>query len=318
MTRRRRVLVAVLALAAVVLAACGAASQAGPTSGGATAGPAELRQPYGLDSAQSGVGLGGFFQPAQPPVGAAQPAPEKAGGGPQTVPLPQVFDGQRQLILTGSAVLRASDPWVVSDRVQSIAVGLGGDVISLSQSGKAEHRTAMLTVRVPQARFNDALRQIRDITDIEVLSSSVEGQDVTDQFIDLEARLKAKVAEEQRYLVLLARAEAIEDILRIDQVLAQVRTQIEQLTAQLNSIKARTTFSTITVQVVPLLADVPADPSAYDPARTLERALAALTSVLRVGADALIWALVFGWLPLTILGLAMLAARTRSRITPTA
>ena len=130
--------------------------------------------------------------------------------------------------------------------------------------------------------------------------------------------LKAKVAEEQRYLALLARADKIEDILRIDQVLAQVRTQVEQLTAQLNSIKARTTFSTITVQVIPLLAEPPVDPLAYDPSRTLERAFAALSSVLRVAADAFIWALVFGWLPLTLLGLAMLVARSRSRIVPSA
>jgi len=60
------------------------------------------------------------------------------------------------------------------------------------------------------------------------------------------------------------------------------------------------------------------DPLAYDPSRTLERAFAALSSVLRVAADAFIWALVFGWLPLTLLGLAMLVARSRSRIVPSA
>jgi hypothetical protein len=264
-----------------------------------------LRSTYGL--AQSGFA-----------VGAPVPATTElntAAGNPN-VPIPQVFAGDRKLIQTGNVTLRATDPWAVSDRVQSIAAGLGGDVISLSQSGSAEQRQATLTFRVPQERFNDALRQIREIADIEVLSSNVEGQDVTDQFIDLEARLKAKVAEEQRYLALLGRAEAIEDILRIDGVLAQVRTQIEQLTAQLNVIEARTTYSTITVQVIPLLADPPGAVGEYDPARTLERAVAALASLMRVAADALIWALVFGWLPLVFLGLAMLVARTRSRITP--
>jgi hypothetical protein len=263
----------------------------------------------------------GAFGVAQP--GGAASAPEtttdlKLNSGPNTVPLPLVFDGERKLIQTGNVSLRATDPWVVSDRVQAIAAGLGGDVISLSQSGSGDQRHAMLTFRVPQARFNDALRQIRDIADIEVLSSSVEGQDVTDQFIDLEARLKAKVAEEQRYLVLLGRAEAIEDILRIDQVLAQVRTQVEQLTAQINVIQARTTYSTIVVQVIPLLAEPPGEVGQYDPARTLERAIAALSALMRVAADALIWALVFAWLPLIFLGLAMVISRSRSRITPTA
>jgi hypothetical protein len=305
MSRRRSLAAVLLTFLAVLLVACGATAQ--PGSGPATD---EFRGAYGLNSGPGGVAVGA-------PAPAAQP--EKADGSTgNTVPVPQVFGGERKLILTGNVSLRAGDPWAVSDRVQLIAAGVGGEVMGLSQSGTSDQRQAMLTIRVPQERFNDALRQIRDIADIEVLSSSVEGQDVTDQFVDLEARLKAKVAEEQRYMALLARAESIEDILRIDQVLAQVRTQIEQLTGQLNSIKARTTFSTITVSVIPLLAEPKTDPGAYDPSRTLERAFAALASLMRVAADALIWALVFGWLPLTLLGLAMLVARTRSRITPAA
>lgn len=303
MTGKPRVVAASLALAAVVLAACASASA--PSAAMPTTGPAGFA--VGLNSAP---GFGG--------AGAPEKAADQSSGAPGTVPIPQVFDGERMLIQTGNVMLRATDPWAVSDRVQAIAAGLGGDVISLSQSGSGDDRSAMLTFRVPQARFNDALRQIRDIADIEVLSSSVQGQDVTEQFIDLEARLKVKLAEEQRYVVLLGRAEAIEDILRIDQVLSQVRTQIEQLTAQINVIKARTTYSTIVVQVIPLLAEPATTAGQYDPARTLERAVAALSSLMRVAADALIWALVFAWLPLIFLGIAMAISRSRSRFTPTA
>ena len=297
-----------MVLAALVLAACAGASA--PTSG----------PTVGIDSARGamGIGQGGFAPPAMGAPEAQTTTDLKLNTGANGVPIPQVFDGERMLIQTGNVSLRATDPWAVSDRVQAIAAGLGGDVISLSQSGSADQRHAMLTFRVPRARFNDALRQIRDIADIEVLSSSVEGQDVTEQFVDLEARLKVKLAEEQRYVVLLGRAEAIEDILRIDGVLAQVRTQIEQLTAQINVIKARTTYSTIVVQAIPLLAEPPSTAGQYDPARTLERAVAALSSLMRVTADALIWALVFAWLPLIFLGIAMVISRNRSRFTPTA
>jgi hypothetical protein len=245
----------------------------------------------------------------------AQPA-----GQPQPVPVPLAFDPERALILTATVGMRAKDPWAISDRVQAIAVGLGGDVMGLSQSGSGEQRSATVILRVPQQRFNDALRQIRDVADVEVVSSNVEGKDVTDQFVDLQARLRAKQAEEQRYLVLLARADKIEDILRIDQVLAQTRTQIEQLTGQLNSIKARTEFSTIAITIAPLpVSPAPTpDPKAYDPSKTIERAVAAFVSVVRVFADAAIWALVFGWIPLVLLGLAVLASRTRGRVLPSA
>jgi hypothetical protein len=87
-----------------------------------------------------------------------------------------------------------------------------------------------------------------------------------------------------------------------------------------NSIKARTTYSTITVQVSPVgPAPVPTpDPKAYDPAKTVERAVAALASLLRYLTDAAIWTLVFGWIPLVLFGLVVLVSRTRARMAPTA
>ncbi|CAN5200523.1 DUF4349 domain-containing protein [soil metagenome] len=246
------------------------------------------------------------------------PAPDgaptrPAQGGTQTIPVPAALDPARALILTANIAMRAQDPWAVADRAQAVAVSLGGDVVGLSQSGTAEQRTASLTLRVPSDRFNDALRQLRDLREVEVVSSNVESKDVTDQFVDLEARLRAKHAEEQRYIALLARADKIEDILRIDQALASVRTQIEQLTGQVNSIKSRTQFSTIGVSVTPLATTIP-PAGVYDPAKTAERALAALLATFRVVADAAIWVLVFGWIPL--LGLIAALALSRVRRSP--
>jgi hypothetical protein len=304
--RSRRPVLALLALAAIFLAACASAGAPASTALDATA----------------ARGVAPIFGP-----NVAVPAPVEAqratAGGdvkPQTIPVPQAFEAERALILTANVSMRAKDAWIVSDQVQRIALGLGGDVLSLAQSGSGEQRSATLQVRVPQGRFNDALRQVREIGDVEVVSSNIEGKDVTDQFVDLQARLKAKQDEEQRYLALLTRADKVDDILKIDAVLAQVRTQIEQLTGQVNSIKARTTFSTITVQVSPVAPQpVPTpDLKAYDPSKTLERAVASLASLLRVGLDAAIWGLVFGWIPLMALGFALFLGRARPRTAPSA
>ncbi len=305
--RATRPFLAVLAFSALVAAAC--ASAGAPASTGAETvgkgafGPAVQAVPAPAVDGQRSVAVGA-------------PGTE---GKPQPVPIPQGFEPDRALILTASVSMRAKDAWAVSDRVQQIALGLGGDVMGLAQSGSGDQRAATLTVRVPQARFNDALRQIRDIGDVEVVSSNVDGKDVTDQFVDLQARLKAKHDEETRYLALLARADKIDDILKIDSVLAQVRTQIEQLTGQVNAIRARTTFSNITVQVSPTLTQpLPTpDPKAYDPSKTLERAVSSLASLMRIGLDFAIWGLVFGWIPLTFLGLAVLISRARPRVAPT-
>ena len=263
-----------------------------------------------------GIGRDGGPESAEFAKGAAAPGTDQAATQPNSIPIPAAADPTRALILTASISMRAQDPWGAADRAQAVATSLGGEVMSMSQSGKGDDRSASVVLRVPAERFNDALRQLRALSDVEVLSSSVDSKDVTEQFVDLEARLRAKQAEEQRYLALLARAERIEDILRIDQSLAQVRTQIEQLTGQVNSIKTRTTFSTISISVTPL-GVLPSDPKVYDPTRTVERAIAALGVMLRVVADLAIWMLVFGWIPLLILGVAFGLQRTR-RTTATA
>lgn len=309
MTRSR--ILPALALSALLFAACTASTS--PTTGSA-----------------GGFGVSDVARGAPAVAPGAVPAPEKGAlaAGPvaapqnnagQPIPVPFAFDSDRALILTANVALRAKDPWAISDRAQAIATGLGGDVMGLAQSGSGDRRSATLTLRVPAARFNDALRQLRDL-DAEVVSSSVDGKDVTDQFVDLQARLRAKQAEEQRYLVLVARAEKIEDILKLDNVLSQTRTQIEQLTGQINSIKSRTTYATIVVTIATAAVVTPPPPAAgWDPARSAALALAALTALLHVAADLAIWTLVLGTLP-AIAGLALwVVVRGRRRpATPTA
>lgn len=314
-----RALTALLVLPALLLAACAAQPSRGagpdgvPATGGATGSQAAA---VSAKDARSVAGAPGFG-----PSGIAVPAPVAQGQtqpAPLPIPVPQAFEGDKALVLTANVALRADDPWAIADRVQAVATGLGGDVLSLSQSGSKDQRSATLTIRVPQASFNDALRQIRGIGDADVVSSSVSGQDVTDQFVDLQARLKAKQDEEQRYLALLARADKVDDILRVDSVLSQVRTQIEQLTGEVNSMKARTSYSTIAVQISPSTAAVPTPgPQVYDPSKTMQRAVAALASIMRSVLDAAIWGLVFIWIPLVLFGLALVLGRVR-RVLPSA
>jgi hypothetical protein len=244
--------------------------------------------------------------------GNAASAPDK---GIPTV----VVSGDRNLILTAKIDMRTKDPWATSDRAQAIASGLGGDVLNLSQSGTADTRSASLTIRVPSSRFGDALQQLKSLEG-EVQTSGVSAQDVTDQFVDLQARLTAKQAEEQRYLAILNRANTIDEILKVDASLGTVRTQIEQLTAQINSIKARTEFSTISMSISTLSA-LPGDTTSkvWDPAKTVGRALAALGAMMQVFADAVIWLIVFGWLPLLALAAVVFAtARMRRTTAPPA
>jgi hypothetical protein len=289
---------ALLIVAPILLVA--ACTQSASSPGASSRGGSEVGAPApgAVDSAA------GF-------TGTAASAPDK---GIPTV----VVSGDRNLILTAKIDMRSKDPWATSDRAQAIATGLGGDVLNLSQSGTADTRSASLTIRVPSTRFGDALQQLKSLEG-EVQTSGVSAQDVTDQFVDLQARLTAKQAEEQRYIAILGRANTIDEILKVDASLGNVRTQIEQLTAQINSIKQRTDFSTISMSISTLSA-LPGDSTGkvWDPAKTVGRALAALGAMMQVFADVVIWLVVFGWLPLLALAVAVFATRMRRPTAPTA
>src|SRR5438477_9341094 len=289
-----RKLALLIAAPLVLIAACSAAStstQGRSSEGGAPA-------PAAVDSAS------GFS-------GNAASAPDK---GIPTV----VVSADRNLILTAKIDMRSKDPWATSDRAQAIASGLDGDVLNLTQSGTADTRSASLTIRVPSSRFGDALQQLKSLEG-EIQTSGVSAQDVTDQFVDLQARLTAKQAEEQRYLAILTKANTIDEILKVDASLSNVRTQIEQLTGQINSIKQRTDYSTISMSIATLSA-LPGDTTGklWDPARTVGRALAALGAMMQVFADAVIWLVVFGWLPLLALAAVVFATRIRRQAAPPA
>ena len=293
---------ALLIAAPLLLAACTQSSATAPGGSTAQGRGAEVGMPVPAPAADAASGYSGIA----------------ATTSSKDVPT-IVLSGDRNLILTAKIDMRSKDPWVTADRAQAIASALGGDVLNLSQSGNSDTRSASLTIRVPSSRFADALQQLKSLEG-EVQTSGVSAQDVTDQFVDLQARLTAKQAEEQRYLAILNRANTIDEILKVDGSLGNVRTQIEQLTAQINSIKQRTDFSTISMSISTLSA-LPGDTTSkvWDPAKTVGRALAALGAMMQVFADAVIWLIVFGWLPLVAFAAAMIvAARMRRPTAPTA
>jgi hypothetical protein len=250
--------------------------------------------------------------------GAAAPA---ATAGPAGIPsydrsvaengIPTlVTNPNRNLILTANVAMKSQDPWATADKARAIATGLGGDILAMSQTGQGENRSALITVRVPSDRFDEALRQLK-LLDGEVTTSNVDAKDVTDQFTDLQARLVAKQAEEQRYLQLFPQAKTVDETLKIDAALGNVRVQIEQLQGQINLIKNRTEFSTITMAISPIVT-VPAETGGvWDPSKTFAKAIAALSVFFKFAADLAIWILVFGWIPLIGLVIALAATRMR-------
>jgi hypothetical protein len=129
------------------------------------------------------------------------------------------------------------------DQVTTIADKHGGFVFSSSIAT----RSGLLVLHVPARRFDAVMTSLRAIGAVKGVS--VSSQDVTSQFIDLSARLKILDGRRRVLQGLYAKANSIEQSLRVLTALEQTQQNIEQIQGQLNVIKARTTESTIRIQL---------------------------------------------------------------------
>ncbi|MDA1127897.1 MAG: DUF4349 domain-containing protein [Chloroflexi bacterium] len=186
-----------------------------------------------------------FKGESAPPLAGA-PFPQGANVAGSVITSAQ---GVRQIVSQGSMSVQVLDVASAAARVQAIAEGVGGFIEQLSSNGVAEFRQSTLTVRVPQTEFFSVFEQIKALG--EVQNENAGSEDVTERFIDLEARLKSVQREELSLLSLLDRADQISEILIIEQELTRVRSELERLQGQLNFLERRVDLSSITVFLTP-------------------------------------------------------------------
>jgi len=107
-----------------------------------------------------------------------------------------------------------------------------------------------ISIRVPDDRFESVLAELRDLA-VRVTSESTSSQDVTEEYVDLESRLKNAEATESQYLALLEKAEDVEDILSIYESLSHVRSEIEQIKGRMQYLERTSSMSLISVYLKP-------------------------------------------------------------------
>ncbi|NQW22949.1 MAG: DUF4349 domain-containing protein [SAR202 cluster bacterium] len=168
---------------------------------------------------------------------------------PSTGQNTQLEVAQRQIISQGSVSVEVEGVPSATDKVRVIAEGFGGFVEQLTSQGVEERQQSTMTIRVPQPEFFAAFNRIKLLG--KVLNENAGSEDVTERFIDLEARLNSAEREEQSLLSLLERAEKVSEILTIERELTRIRTELEQVQGQLNFLERRVDLATITVALYP-------------------------------------------------------------------
>ena len=159
---------------------------------------------------------------------------------------------ERKIIRNANLTLEVTSPADNQRKITSIAELHQGFVVTseatqriTEDKGKPEV-TINLVVRVPAAQFNQVMEEIRAAA-TRVIQEKITGQDVTEEFIDLEARIKNQKALEGQFLEIMKRAGKVEDALEVQRQLADVRTEIEKLEGRKRFLENQASLSTINI-----------------------------------------------------------------------
>jgi hypothetical protein len=260
------------------------------------------------DAAESGRG----DVPADREMGRVAPAASEAefaaaqSGVPEDWAEQQDFD--RKIVKTAELGIRAEDVRDSAARAQQIAGQYGGSVLSAQINQGDGPVSADLVLMVPSPEFEKALDELRDLGK-DVTTDTVRGEDVTEEFVDLESRERNLVAAEQSLLELYDEAQNVNDALSIERELTNIRGQIEQVQGRIQYLEQRTASSQITLSIQP----VARDPAPWDPGGVVAQAWNASLGVLRALATAVLSVVVFGWWLAPALVVAFVWWRRRSR-----
>lgn len=279
--RARLVLLSVLLLA---LVACGGASSEYDESGA-----------YDASGAPPGMEDGAE---EEMPMEAPAAEPEAMGGADADASgeaAPNQQGVTRRIIYNGSLQLRVDDPRAVAQTMGALAQRHGGYVsnANIYEVGDDSYR-ASVQLRVDAGQFDEAMSELRTLGS-EVLSENIGTRDVTDQYVDLEARIENLERTETELQILLTEARedgSTEDVLTVYRELTSIREQIEQLQGQLNVLADQVSLATISVELVPPEAQVELVNEGWSLTRTIRQAARSLTEGLQVLADLIIYFLI--------------------------
>jgi hypothetical protein len=230
---------------AIVIAGCsasddssGSSDSAGGAAGEAAGSVPKAAAPGPMDSVQrdAASAFGGAL------------AADTSGGTAANAQQPSLLVGQA-LIKTAAIDLKSDDIQAVVDKIYGLALTTGGRVdseqTSTDDKGAVDH--SRLQVKVPVAKFDDAVAQIYDMGTDQTKETSTE--DVTAKLADVTSRVESAKASIEQLRQLFDQANALGQVIRLERELSQREADLEALQAQLRSLSAQTTMSTILVTI---------------------------------------------------------------------
>ena len=231
----------------------------------------------------------------------------KAGGGGFIPPVGNDFvptDSSDRMVIKESTIsLMVKDVAGSIKNIQTLAERSGGYLINSHLSKPQESGSGSISVRVPESKLTDTLAEFRK-AGLRVVDEYISGNDVTDQYVDLEARLATLNKTKAKFEQILDQAVQVQDLLNVQRELVNLQQQIDSIKGQQQYLAQSAKLSKVTVYLSTdefSLPYSPADP--WRPNVVFKLAVRSLVMNLRNIGSALIWTGVYSpvWAPILLI-----------------
>lgn len=272
-------LIGLMVTAAVVLAACAARAPIPPPQ----------------RSELEGLGRDRFA-----PISKSAPgiAPDRLQGDEGGFTSSAPSSVERLVIKNAKLSLIVKEPPSAMAAIAEMAESMGGYVVSAdlyqttTRSGKEVPR-ASITIRVPAEKLNQALDEIKSLSDELPQSEKITSQDITAEYTDLDSRLQNLKRAEEQLQQILDQAYSTEDVLKVYQQLTQVREQIEVIEGQMKYYRESVALSAISAELIAAEEVEPLTIGNWRPVGVARNALQALINAVQVLINFAIWVVIF-------------------------
>ncbi|MCD6426080.1 MAG: DUF4349 domain-containing protein [Anaerolineales bacterium] len=210
----------------------------------------------------------------------------------------QIQESQvRMVIKNASLSIVVEEPGVSIEAISKLASDLGGFVVSSNlyrtqTANGLEVPQANITIRVPADTLDQALAEIKSGAG-QILNENVSGQDITQEYTDLESRLRNLERAEEQLTEIMEQAWETEDVLVVYNRLVEVQEQIELIKGQMKYYEQSAALSAISINIQANEAVQPLKIGNWQPVGVAKRALQALINTLKFLADMLIWIVLY-------------------------
>ncbi len=191
----------------------------------------------------------GSAQEAAAPAPAPMAEKRMAGGtNPVATPSGSLSPSEQKIINTADLSLQVPDVRKAAESVREIASSFDGAIQSSSVSaGREDRYSGVVTVRVPSAKFEETLKAIQSLG--KVITSSVTAQDVTEEYVDLDAQKTALTNQLAQYNRILGQAVNVSEILEVQREIERIQVELDRITGKMKYLDNRVAFSTLTIHL---------------------------------------------------------------------